>query len=254
MPSQVVKLFDFKAVPVDSTSPLPAYLQLEQDLRRQIRTAAQAYGARLPSEQALARLYGVSRVTLRQALDRLANAGLVSRRQGVGTVITPMPEVTLELKPMASVTDQLRAAGYHTHVRILDQKLEVPTRQTLSALRLSPDESCILVRRLLAAESQSVSIISSWLPQRLFSGLETAELSSTEDSLWATLSTKFGRPPARATNVMEVVSSTVQEAELLQVGFGGPLVRLECIVYDATDQPIEHSTALWVATCVRLHF
>jgi len=58
--------------PVDPNSPVPAYAQLEQDLRLRIRSGKHRHGSRLPPEQALARLYGVSRVTLRQALQRLA--------------------------------------------------------------------------------------------------------------------------------------------------------------------------------------
>src|SRR5271169_399115 len=84
----------FHAVQVDSASPVPAYVQLEQDLRRQIQSGTLLSGTCLPPEQTLARLYGVSRVTLRQALQRLADSNLISRRQGIGTIVTAMPEVT----------------------------------------------------------------------------------------------------------------------------------------------------------------
>jgi GntR family transcriptional regulator len=247
-------LFEFKAVPVDPASPVPAYVQLEQDLRRHIQSGLQAAGSRLPPEQTLARLYGVSRVTLRQALQRLADAGLVSRRHGVGTLITPMPEVTLNLKPMESVTQQLRQEGHSTQVKILEQAVHVPPKETVIALGLAPAEPAILVRRLLWAAGSPVSIISSWLPERLFPGLEKMAFSSVEDSLWSALGSTYNRAPARGKNVLEIISSTAQEAEMLHVGFGVPLIKLVCVVYDATDQPIEHSTALWITPRIRLHF
>ena len=247
-------LFEFKAVPVDPASPVPAYVQLEQDLRRHIQSGAQAHGCRLPPEQTLARLYGVSRVTLRQALQRLADAGLVSRRHGVGTIITPIPEVTLNLKPMESVTTQLRQGGYSTQVKILEQAVHIPPKETLIALQLAPSEPAVLVRRVLCAEGSPVSMISSWLPQRLFPGLEKMEFSTVDDSLWTALGVTYNRAPARGKNVLEIISSTAQEAEMLHVGFGVPLIKLVCVVYDAADQPIEHSTALWITPRVRLHF
>ena len=248
------KIHPFYAVPVDPSSPLPAYLQLEQDLRRQIQSGAQPYGSRLPPEQTLARLYGVSRVTLRQALQRLADAGLVSRRQGVGTIITPIPEVTLNLKPMESVTSQLRQAGYRTAVRILDQEIRSAPKDAASALQLAAGDPVILLRRLLFAEGSPVSLITSWLPPALFPGLQTESLSSADDSLWSVLASTYQRAPARGKNVLEIIWSNAQESDLLHVGFGVPLIKLTCLVSDISDQPIEYSTAVWITSRVRLHF
>jgi GntR family transcriptional regulator len=254
VPANLEDMHPFHAIPVDLTSPVPAYVQLEQDLRRQLQSGAHPAGSRLPPEQALARLYGVSRVTLRQALQRLADAGLISRRQGIGTIITAPPEVTLDLRPMESVTSQLRQAGYHTRVQLLDQSSRIPPSDTAAALQLDAGEIAVVVRRLLFAEGSPVSLITSWLPSRLFPGLETASLSSAEDSLWSVLSTTYRRAPTHGKNVLEVISSTVQESETLQVGFGAPLIKLICVVLDPDAVPIEHSTALWITSKVRLHF
>lgn len=244
----------FTAVPVDSESPVPAYLQLEQDLRRQIQSGRQAHGARLPPEQTLARLYGVSRVTLRQALQRLAAAGLVSRRHGIGTIITPSPQVSLDLRPMESVTSQLRQAGYHTAVSVLAQGIERAPPEAAQALQLTNDQTAVIVRRLLRAEGSPISIISSWLPRVLFPGLESVSLSPAEDSLWSVLATTYRHAPAHGKNMLEVIASTAHEAELLQIGSGVPLIRLSCIVSDRKSRPIEYTTALWITTGVRLHF
>jgi GntR family transcriptional regulator len=246
--------FEFSAMPVDSTSPVPAYLQLEQDLRRQIQSGIHVYGSRLPPEQTLARLYGVSRVTARQALQRLSEAGLISRRHGVGTIVTPSPEVILDLKPMESVTKQLRHKGYSTQIKVLEQDVRVPNSAVATALKLASGEAAIFVRRLLFAENSPVSIMSSWLPQQLFPGLEKVTLSSVEDSLWAVLASVYKRTPNRGSNVLEIISSTAQEAETLQIGFGVPLINLICVFTDSTGQPIEHSTVLWITSRVRLHF
>jgi GntR family transcriptional regulator len=252
--SSAKNIHQFRAVKVDPTSPVPAYVQLEQDLRRQIQSGAQPFGSRLPPEQTLARLYGVSRVTLRQALQRLADAGLISRRRNIGTIITAIPEVTLDLRPMESVTSQLRQAGYQTRVDILDQSIQIAPEETASALQLDAGASAIVVRRLLSAEGSPVSLITSWLPPRLFPGLESALLSSAEDSLWSVLATTYQRTPTQGKNVLEIISSTVQESETLHVGFGSPLIKLVCLITDPSGVAIEHSTALWITSKVRLHF
>jgi GntR family transcriptional regulator len=252
--SGVPGTYELNVVPVDLNSPVPAYVQLEQELRRQIQASGEHYGSRLPPEQTLARLYGVSRVTLRQALQRLADAGLISRRQGIGTIITPVAEVTLDLRPMESVTHQLKQAGYQTHVSNIEQRIGIPPELAAAELKLSAGEPAVLIRRLLAVNGAPVSIISSWLPGRSFPGLESVLLSSADDSLWTVLAQRYHRAPARGKNTFEVISSTVQESELLKVGFGAPLIKLVCVFTDADQAPIEYSTALWITTRVRLHF
>jgi len=252
--SSAKKIHQFQAVRVDPDSPVPAYVQLEQDLRRHIQSGAQPFGSRLPPEQTLARLYGVSRVTLRQALQRLADAGLISRRRNTGTIITAIPEVTLDLRPMESVTSQLRQAGYQTRVEILDQGIQTAPEETAAALQLDVGGNAIVVRRLLSAEGSPVSLITSWLPPRLFPGLESVLLSSAEDSLWSVLATIYQRTPTQGKNILEIISSSVQEAETLRVGFGSPLIKLICVITDPSGVPIEHSTALWITSKVRLHF
>ena len=246
--------YQLNVVPVDPSSPVPAYVQLEQELRRQIQSSGQHYGSRLPPEQALARLYGVSRVTLRQALQRLADAGLISRRQGVGTIITPVAEVTLDLRPMESVTHQLKQAGHQTHVANIEQRIGLPPEAAAKELKLKAHESAVLVRRLLSVNGTPVSLIASWLPARMFPGLESVALSTAEDSLWTVLAKRYRRKPAQGKNTFEVISSTANESELLKVGFGAPLIKLLCVVLDGTQKPIEYSTALWITTRVRLHF
>ena len=81
------------------------------------------------------------------------------------------------------------------------------------------------------------------LPPRLFPGLEKVLLSSAEDLLWSVLATTCRRTPTQGKNVLEIISSTVQESETLHVGFGSPLIKLICLF----GVPIEHSTAfeLW---------
>jgi GntR family transcriptional regulator len=245
----------FHAIQVDSASPVPAYVQLEQDLRRQIQSGALPNGTCLPPEQALARLYGVSRVTLRQALQRLADASLISRRQGIGTMVTAMPEVTLDLRPMESVTSQLRQAGYRTHVKMLDQGIQAPPKETTAALNLHAGETAILIRRLLSAEGSPVSLITSWLPKKLFPGLESAALSpADDDSLWSVLKKTYRRAPTTGKSVLQIISSTAQESEMLQVGFGTPLIKLSSVILDRKGVTVEHATALWITSKIRLHF
>src|SRR5438309_1064492 len=74
---------------IDRSSPLPAWAQVVQNLRRQIETGRLPGGERLPSEAELAAIFQLSRITIRQALSRLSSDGMIERRQGVGTFVIP---------------------------------------------------------------------------------------------------------------------------------------------------------------------
>jgi len=244
----------FQAVPVDHASPVPAYLQLEQDLRRQIQSGELQDGHRLPPELKLAPLYGVSRVTLRQALERLAGAGLIRRQHGSGTIVTRLPEVTLDLRLVSSVTAQLHDAGYTTQVRVLEQAIGVPPPTTARTLGLAADALGVVIRRVVEAEGSPLSYNTSWLPARLVPGLEGVDFGSSDDSLWSVLAADYGLVPAKVRNTLEIISSAAQEADILHVGFGAPLIKLTGLISDKSGQLIEHSTAYWITSRIRIHF
>ncbi|MFC7591307.1 GntR family transcriptional regulator [Nonomuraea antimicrobica] len=97
---------------VDRSSPVPAWAQVAQILRRQMDAGALDAGERLPSEQELAVGFDVSRITIRQALAHLAAEGYVERRQGVGTFVSPRPDlVQHDLALSAPWRDRVRVLG-----------------------------------------------------------------------------------------------------------------------------------------------
>ena len=244
---------EFEVTPIHSASAVPAYVQVDQDLRQRIQAGKYPDHARLPPEQILARLYGVSRVTLRQALQRLADAGLLTRRHGVGTIITPLPEVTLDLRPLAGITQQLRQAGYSPELKILERDRRAPPEDTAVALQLTRQTAAIVIRRLVSAEGYPLAHLTSWLPEDSFPGLLERPLSSDED-LWTVMTDSYSQVPASVENVLELTPSTAQESELLGVAFDMPLFKLVATIANDRGRPIEHSTSYWTTSRVRLHF
>jgi GntR family transcriptional regulator len=244
---------EFEVTPIDSASPVPAYVQVDQDLRQRIQAGKYPDHARLPAEQTLARLYGVSRVTLRQALQRVADAGLLTRRHGVGTIVTRLPEVAMDLRPLAGITQQLRQAGYSPELKILEQDRRTPPEDVAVALRLPRQASAVVIRRLVSAEGYPLALLTSWLPEDSFPGLLERSLSGAED-LWTVMTRDYNQVPASAENILELTPSTAQESELLGVPFDMPLFKLVATISNHHGRPIEHSTSYWTTSRVRLHF
>jgi GntR family transcriptional regulator len=235
--------------PVERDSPIPVYVQVEQDLRRLSRAGS---ALKVPAETELANMYGVSRVTVRQSLERLAAAGLVKREHGRGTTLMPRPDVGLDLSLFRSVTDQLREAGHKGKVKMLQRGLKQVPADVGEALQLKPRDKAVLLKRLVLANEIPLSINTSWFPANLVPGMQKVQLE--DNSVWAYLAEHYGITVSSTRNTLEIMESGVAEAEMLQVDYGTPLIKLTTCFYDKADRPVEHSVSIWRSTQLKINF
>jgi GntR family transcriptional regulator len=238
-----------QVTPVERESPIPVYVQVEQDLRRLSRAGS---ALKVPAETELAAMYGVSRVTIRQSLQRLAAAGLVKREHGRGTTLMARPDVGLDLSLFRSVTDQLREAGHRGKVKIMQRALTPPPPDVAEALHLKAREKAVLLKRLVLANDAPLSVNSSWFPAKLVPGLQKVPLD--DSSVWSYLAEAYGLVVASTHNTIEVVNSGVAEAEALQVDYGTPVIKLATCFNDKLERPVEYSVSLWRSAQMRFTF
>ncbi|WP_423065081.1 GntR family transcriptional regulator [Devosia sp. CN2-171] len=237
---------------VNHESPVPAFMQVEQDLRRQILSGEIPAEARLPRETELAAIYGVSRMTVRRSLEGLETGGLIRRLHGVGTIATP-PDVpvTVDLSSMISIAEQIRRQGQEPRTVIDVQTIATPTPLIRAALGLDETETATVIRRVRLADTRPVLINTSWLPTAKFPNLDRAEL--IDGSLWKTLTTNYGITPASTEEHFELVKASADEARLLHVEEGDTLIRVSGTTFDSKDVPVERCFSLWAGN-VRFHF
>ena len=238
-----------KVTPVERDSPIPVYVQVEQDLRRLSRAGA---ALKVPAETELAAMYGVSRVTVRQSLQRLAAAGLVKREHGRGTTLMPRPDVGLDLSLFRSVTDQLREAGHRGKVKMLQRALAPPPADVAQALQIKSREKAVLLKRLVLANDVPLSVNTSWFPAKLVPGMQKVQLE--DNSVWSYLADTYGLVVTSTRNSIEVIQSGVAEAEALEVDYATPLIKLETCFHDKLDRPVEYSISLWRSSQLRFTF
>lgn len=237
---------------VDPASPVPVFVQVEQDIRRQILSGALKSGARLPRETELAKVYGISRMTVRHALEGLADANLIHRVHGVGTIVMPPPlPLTFNLGLLVSFSEQLRQQGFDTKTVPEMQTVVDPPDHIREALRMPAGDRTVVVRRVRVVENRPLAINTSWLPESLFPDLSNLELA--HGSLWATLAEHYGVKVVRSDNTVELVMASAAEAHLLHVETDAPLLRFTSVAFDAADRALEFTTALWSGQ-VRFHF
>jgi GntR family transcriptional regulator len=133
----------------------PRYLEIADALRRQV--AAGRPGDRLPSDAELCERFSVSRMTARQAVQLLANEGLLVRRRGEGTFIAPRTVPRILGSPL-SFTENMRRRGLRADSRLLEAGWVEPTAEERTALRLGAADRAILIERLRLADDRPMAI------------------------------------------------------------------------------------------------
>ena len=227
---------------VNASSRSPLYHQIYLVLRDGILAGTYKADDLLPSEFELAATYGVSRITAKRALSELAATGMVKRYRGRGTVVTYKPENP----PLrASVTNWLHAVasmGRATAVKVLEFSFGTANDEEALALQVPPGTP---VQRSLRVRSHAVgpfSLLATVVPGDLGESYDAAQLETTP---LLELLQKAGITPSHAAQTIGAALANQAAASHLDTEVGAPLLRLQRIVYDKTDRPVEYLTALY---------
>ncbi len=209
--------------------------QLFLVLRQQIGRGAYAAGTPLPTEEELCEQYGVSRITVRRALQDLASQGFVERRQGRGTYVAESAPVAREA-PLSSLVQDLQKVAADTEVDIIDIARREPPASVAISLRLEAGAEAIYALRVRRRGEVPLMLTESWLPERFGRTVTAATL--RKEALYALLlrsGVKFGRV------IQELTAEAANplHARLLKTDIGAPLIRIKRLVHDASASPIQ---------------
>ena len=172
-----------RAAALNRSSPEPLHRQLATLLESVIRSGVLNTGDRLPSEAALMKRYGVSRITLRQAVGALVDKQILLRKQGKGTFVTG-PTVRHDLKRLHGLLGSLFSQAEGATARLLRYQLERPPSDIATQFRLPAGAKALAISRLYLIDDRPVAVTDSWLaPEVAAVPRVKAELISTEDML-----------------------------------------------------------------------
>jgi len=210
----------------------PAHTQIEVALETAIERGRLSPGDRLPAERALAERYGVSRMTLRQALGALEQRGRLVRSKGRygGTFVA---EPKLELAGTSALSDQLRGLGLAAGARVLSacEREAAPNEAELGARVYS-------IERVRLANGEPVALERGAYSVDAFPGLLEGSL---EGSLYDLIRARYDAVPVRAHERLEPALAHPEEAAALEIEPGAPVMLVERTAYCATGRPVEHS-------------
>ncbi len=217
----------------------PLYLQVREKLREEL--SHMEPGQAIPTERELESRFGVSRMTIREAVDDLVVEGLLVRQQGRGTFVQK-PKLTHELSTITSWTEQLEALGYTPRTsQLWIEEIEAPERAAF-ALHLAKAERVFKIRRVRLASQEPITLMVNYLPSRLVPGLP--EKMARHESLYEVLEKEYGLAPTSAVDTVECRSSTHEEAQQLKIEPWAPVICVTRIGYLEGGRPLELAQAV----------
>lgn len=214
---------------------MPRYHQIAQALRDRIRSGDIAPGARLDNQRRLAEVFGVTLMTLRQALEVLEREGLIMRRHGLGTFVA-LPSVDYDILNFRAFAGDLSAVGEDVATRFLRSHFGPADRLAARELTLAPGARVFVLERLRLVDGRPTSFQVSHLAAALGEEVAKADLAVTP--LRQVLSFKLGIEITSARETVSAETLPARAARELGCAPGAPCFRSDRVSVDVESRPI----------------
>lgn len=226
-------------VVLERDSPIPLFLQIEEELRGLISSGELPSLSMLPSENEFTDQFGVSRMTVRKALDRLVGEGVLFRRPGKGTFVAP-PRIEHQPSQALSFSGLMTEHGLQSATLILESGMAPVPAHVGKMLRVAPGDRAVFLRRLRFVEGEPAAIHQSYLPNR-WAAVLGHDLSGSLTSILKSL----GAYVSEVHDTLEAVAASKYDAHLLKTREGAPLVHIAGLATGPDGEPVRYSEALY---------
>ncbi|HHY81384.1 MAG TPA: GntR family transcriptional regulator [Clostridiales bacterium] len=216
------------------------YEKLTEILINLIKDGTYKEGSRLPSERELCRQYGVSRTTVRQALQELSNSGYIKSIQGKGTFVSS-PPIRQELLTIYSFDEDMRRLGKTPKTEVLDFVVIAATAKMAELFQISADAPVYRISRLRSADGEPMLMETNYLPAYRFEGLNEEMIQGK--SLYGIMLEKYKLTLTHAEETFSPVLLRTMEAKLLDTQPNALGMMVERISYE-NSRAVEYSKSL----------
>ncbi|HEY1000405.1 MAG TPA: GntR family transcriptional regulator [Streptosporangiaceae bacterium] len=227
---------------VDRTSPVPLYFQVAQYLEQMIESGELPMGTRLDNENKLAGQLGLSKPTMRRAIEYLVGRGLLVRKRGIGTQVV-QAKVTREIE-LTSLYDDLTKTGRDPSTTVVSFSTEPAPDAIAAELGLAAGTPVYVFERLRSADAEPLALMRNHVPEHLMR-LSAADLE--EQGLYNLFRTN-GIVMRIAKQSIGARAATAAEARALGERKGAPLLVMERSAYDEQGRAVEHGRHVYRAS------
>jgi len=221
---------------LDKNGFIPLYYQIQRVLMEKIQSGALSEGDLLASEEELARVYQVSRMTARQALQGLKARGYALSQKGRGTFVT-RPKLEENIMHLRGFTEDMKQRGMVPSSQLLEQTVVKASEEIAESLKIEPETAVMKLRRLRLADGTPMALEASHIPLRPFPGLE--RINFAKQSLYYILRENYGVRVAWADETIEALPATREESELLTIPRRASVLSISRVIITTEQIPIE---------------
>ena len=222
--------------------PMPLYFQVAESIRNKIAQNVYRQDEPIPTEIQLQEEYGVSRETVRKAVNDLVAEGLVEKVRGKGTYVAG-PKIVHRIGRIYGSAEEIIARGMIPETKFLEKTEFSPPESMRTEMGLNPSDLVVKVRRLRYANNKPVAILTSYLSADIVPGL--AETEFVNGSLYKTLEDVYHLVLYEADEVIEAASVGEQDADQLEIKENSPVLVVKRLTYLDDMRVIEKLIALY---------
>jgi GntR family transcriptional regulator len=230
-------------------SAIPLYFQIQQDLASLIASGAIAPGGRLPTEEALVEKYGVSRTTIRKAIQELERLELIEIRRGKGTFVRS-EKITQELTGLTGFVEDMVAIGLRPSAQVLGKGPVNASEEVARQLRVPAGTEVMQIRRVRMADSVAISLDETYLPMDLGQKVVANDLEIYP--IFSLLEGKYDTPLLEADYRLEAISADAQVANALGIEVNSPILLIERVLYSLDQRPVDYEKLFYRGDKIRL--
>ncbi|MDO4604579.1 MAG: GntR family transcriptional regulator [Helcococcus sp.] len=212
--------------------------KISADIRKKIITKEYRVNETIPKEIDLANHYGVSRPTVRQAIQTLVDEGYLERKKGTGTFVRQKKINQDFIHIIRSYEDELKSRGFIPITKVINFSIEKADEEIAKKLRLNIDDPIYTLTRLRYANDEPAVFVITHIPFKLYDNL--LDVDFTKSSLYSTFE-KYNRPIYALERELSVIKSTYISSAMLNIPVGDPLFYFKTIGYSKDKTPIEYS-------------
>jgi GntR family transcriptional regulator len=214
---------------------VPRYYQLKEILEKRIQSGEFQTGDQFPTDEQLCNEYGLSRGTVRRAVEMLIVAGLLRREQGRGTFINSPQKAPVFFR-LASFDEEMKARGWEPSTTLISRRAFSANAEVAKHLQISTGEKAIEIIRLRLADEKPIAYETRYLSYKTCPQLLEEDLEN--QSIHSLLIDKYSIPLVRACYTVEARVLSQNEATHLQVEPGSAGFAIERVTYTLDDKPV----------------
>lgn len=213
----------------------PIYIKIHNSIKEEIEAGKWKIGDRIPAERELAETFGVSRMTLRQAVQTLVDEGILERRVGAGTFVA-RKKVQEKMTGITSFTEIMEKQGKTPSSRTISYQVTTPSLSEREHLKLKDDEMILRMERIRCADDVPICFEVATLPYNLVKNYQRSQITR---SLYQTLA-EHGLHIGYAQQIISASSASEKIADYLNIKRGAPILKLRQITELNNGVPFEY--------------